>query len=75
MILGFTGKHAEELRAEGEAAALEYVAKFKDNEEFAIFLRKLEAYKQIFSGGRSTFLFDWKMFPEFRNGPKLGGTP
>lgn len=73
-ILSFAQRRADELRAEGEGAALAYVEVFKDHEDFAIFLRRLETYRQALKNN-TTFLFDWKFIPEMRGGPIVPGTP
>lgn len=70
-ILSFAERRAAELRAEGEGAALEYAAVFAKNEDFAIFLRKLETYREALKNN-TTFLFDWKFIPEMRDGPSAG---
>jgi len=56
-ILSFARRRADAIRAEGDAAAAEYFKVFQQDEDFAIFLRKLEAYKAIFKHN-TTFMID-----------------
>ncbi len=56
-ILAFADQRAQAIRAEGDAAAAQYYKVFKDNEEFAIFLRKLEEYEKILKNN-TTFILD-----------------
>jgi membrane protease subunit HflC len=56
-ILAFADQRAQAIRAEGDAAAAEYYKVFKDNEDFAIFLRKLEEYETILKNN-TTFILD-----------------
>jgi len=56
-ILAFANQRAEAIRAEGDAAAAEYYRVFRENEDFAIFLRKLEEYQKVL-GNNTTFLID-----------------
>jgi membrane protease subunit HflC len=70
LILGFANRRAEAIRAEGDAAASEFYSVFSQNEEFAVFLRKMETYQSVLSNN-STFLFDLKqggLFKEFYTG-------
>ena len=46
-ILSFAERMAQEIRSEGDEAAAKYYHIFKENEEFAIFIRKLESLKHI----------------------------
>jgi len=55
-ILAFAERRAQSIRAEGDAAAAQYYAVFNQDERFAIFLRKLEAYKEIFKNNTTFFL-------------------
>ena len=74
-IRSFAQRRAAELRAEGEGAALKYATVFKQNEDFAIFLRKLETYREALKNN-TTFLFDWNFIPEMRHGAvPAPGTP
>lgn len=57
-ILAFAERRAQAIRAEGEREAAEHYGKFAQNEQFAIFLRQLEALKTILAGGNTTFIFD-----------------
>ncbi len=41
-ILAFTNNKAEGIKAEGDKAAAEYYKKFRENEEFAMFLREMK---------------------------------
>jgi len=56
-ILAFAKFHADSIRSKGEAAAATYYKDFQKDESFAIFLRKLEAYKNIFKHN-TTFMID-----------------
>lgn len=58
IILSFANQRAEAIRAEGDAAAAEFYPIYNQNEELAIFLRKLDAYKTIFDEGTTTFVLD-----------------
>ncbi len=75
-ILAFAQRKAQEIRAEGDAAAARYYRVFAQNEDFAVFIRKLEALETILSNN-STFLLDTKLEPfdllediEFESKPK-----
>jgi membrane protease subunit HflC len=61
-ILAFAERKAQSIRAEGDAAAARYYRVFAQNEEFAEFIRKLEALETILSNN-STFLLDTKLEP------------
>ncbi len=61
-ILAFAQRNAQSIRAEGDAAAAKYYRVFAQNENFAIFIRKLEALETILSTN-STFLLDTKLEP------------
>jgi membrane protease subunit HflC len=61
-ILAFAQRKAQSIRAEGDAAAARYYRVFAQNEEFAVFIRKLEALETILSNN-STFLLDTKLEP------------
>lgn len=56
-ILAFAQRKAQSIRAEGDAAAAQYYRVFAQNEDFAIFIRKLETLESILSNN-STFLLD-----------------
>jgi membrane protease subunit HflC len=60
-ILEFARNKAENIRARGKAAAAEYYASFKDNEEFAIFLRNMDFLKETLKNN-SMFLLDATVF-------------
>ena len=57
LILAFADNRAKLIRAEGDRAAAEYYAKFKEDEAFAIFLRRLEFLKETFKKN-AVFLLD-----------------
>jgi membrane protease subunit HflC len=61
-ILAFAQRKAQSIRAEGDAAAAQYYRVFAQNEDFAVFIRKLEALESILSKN-STFLLDTKLEP------------
>jgi membrane protease subunit HflC len=61
-ILAFAERKAQSIRAEGDAAAARYYRVFAQNEEFAVFIRKLEALETVLSQN-STFLLDTKLEP------------
>ncbi|MCW8129412.1 MAG: hypothetical protein KIS92_03430 [Planctomycetota bacterium] len=61
-IMAFAERRAQAIRADGDAAAAGYYKYFKENEEFAIFLRKIEGLKQTLSHN-STFLLDTRTAP------------
>jgi len=74
-ILSFADERASQIRAEGLAAVADIVAVFKEDEQFAIFQRKIDAMKQALNR-RTTIFADPSMIPfdEFRNEAN-GGTP
>ncbi len=61
-ILAFAEREAQNIMAEGDAAAAQYYKVFASNEDFAIFLRKLEALQSTL-GENSTFLLDTEIIP------------
>lgn len=61
-ILAFAERKAQSIRAEGDAAAARYYQIFAENEEFAVFMRKLEALETVLANN-STFLLDTKIEP------------
>lgn len=70
-ILSFAERRAQEIRAEGDAAAAQYYPLFAEAPEFAIFLRKLETYEEVLENN-STFFFDTNtmgLFSEFEGLP------
>jgi len=56
-ILAFADRSAEAIRAEGQQEAAKYYQTFAQEEEFAIFLRKIESLPKILSNN-TTYLFD-----------------
>jgi membrane protease subunit HflC len=58
-ILAFARRQAQSLRTEGDRAAAQYYDAFRQNEAFAIFLRKIEALEQTLPHN-STFILDAK---------------
>lgn len=72
-ILSFADERASQIRAEGLAAVADIVAVFKQDEEFAIFQRKIEAMKEALNR-RTTIFADPSMIPfdEFRNEANTG---
>ena len=70
-ILSFAQSRAQSIRAEGARDAAQYYQAFAENEEFAIFLTKLDTYRQVF-GNNATFIIDAKqggLGSEFYHGP------
>jgi modulator of FtsH protease HflC len=61
-IMAFAEREAQSIRAEGDAAAAQYYKIFKQNENFAIFLRKLEALEGTLSNN-TTFMLDTQLAP------------
>ncbi len=61
-ILAFAEHRAQSIRAEGDAAAAEQYKVFRENEDFAVFLRKIEEYKRILKNN-TTFLLDARSGP------------
>ena len=61
-ILAFAERKAQSIRAQGDAAAARYYRIFAENEEFAVFMRKLEALETVLANN-STFLLDTKIEP------------
>jgi len=56
-ILAFARSSAEAIRAEGQREAAQYYGVFAQNEDFAIFLRKIEALPEILKNN-TTYVFD-----------------
>jgi len=56
-ILAFARSSAEAIRAEGQREAAQYYGVFAENEDFAIFLRKIEALPTILENN-TTYIFD-----------------
>jgi membrane protease subunit HflC len=61
-IMSFANRLAESIRAEGDEAAAEYYETFQQNQDFAIFLRNLEALEQTLEKN-TTFLLDTQIAP------------
>jgi len=62
LIMDFASKRADEIRAEGVAAAAEVYEQFKQDEEFAQFLRRIKAIREILAK-QSTIFADPDMVP------------
>lgn len=58
-ILSFALYRAEVIRAEGDRQAAEYYKTFKDDEQFAVFLRQADALKKMLAHN-TTFVIDSK---------------
>ncbi len=56
-ILSFVNRRAQEIRAEGDKEAAIHYDVFKKNEEFAVFLRKLDTYSSALNES-TTFILD-----------------
>lgn len=71
-IMAFAQRRAEDIRAEGDAAAAEYFQRFKQDQQFAIFLRKLRALRETLAHN-TTFLIDPDTMPfdVFRELPSI----
>lgn len=61
-ILAFAQRKAQEIRSEGDAAAADYYRVFAQHENFAVFIRKLEALETILANN-ATFLLDTRLEP------------
>lgn len=61
-IMAFAEREAQSIRAEGDAEAAKYYKTFKQNESFAIYLRKLESLKATLSNN-TTFMLDTQLVP------------
>ncbi len=61
-IEDFAELRAQQIRAEGAAAAAEYYRVFQQNEDFAIFLNKLKTLRGTLSNN-TTFLLDTRVMP------------
>jgi len=61
-ILAFAERRAQNIRAEGEAAAAKYYEAFKQDEEFAVFLSQVEGLRLTLKKN-TTFLLDTKTAP------------
>jgi membrane protease subunit HflC len=75
-IRAFAERRAQSLRAEGDQAAQEYFSVFKQDEQFAAFLRRMTAYREVLRNN-TTFLIDAKegLFGEFLQAPGATPTP
>lgn len=62
IIQAFADRRAEAIRAEGDAAAAEYYNVFEKSEDFAIFLREIEALRKTLKQN-TTFLLDMETAP------------
>lgn len=70
-ILAFAEKKATVIRAEGESAAAKYYDQFRQNESLSIFLRQMEALKQILKD-KAVLVLDPGVLPSLgwlREGP------
>lgn len=69
-IMSFADSRAQAIRAQGDAAATQYYDAFHKDEDFAVFLRKLDTYKQVLKNN-TTFMFDTRkgLFHEFYQAP------
>ncbi|MCD6405152.1 MAG: protease modulator HflC [Planctomycetes bacterium] len=70
-IRAFADRRAQEIRAEGDAAAAEYYSVFAQNEDFAVFLRKLEALRTTLATN-TTFFLDADVVPFDMLKPEAG---
>jgi modulator of FtsH protease HflC len=61
-IVSFAERRAQAIRAEGDAAAADQYKLYAQNQEFAIFLRKIEEYRRILKNN-TTFLIDARSGP------------
>ena len=73
-VLSFAQFRAEQLRAEGYAAAADKYKVFQEDEQFAIFLKELGVLRQTL-GANTTIVLDWTLRPFgfFQTGPSLPG--
>ena len=61
-ILAFADRRAQAIRTKGDEAAAQFYDEFKKDEDFAIFLRKLEALKRTLKSN-ATFILDTNIVP------------
>ena len=61
-ILSFADRMAQEIRAEGDEAAAKHYHVFKENEDFAIYIRKLESLQAMLDEN-TTFVLDTESPP------------
>jgi len=75
-ILSFAQLRAEQLRAEGQAAAAGMYQVFQTDERFAIFLKALRVLEETL-GSNTTIVMDWTQWPFdfFQAGPSLPPEP
>lgn len=76
-ILAFAEGRAQEIEALGAKEAAEAYGKFSENEEFAIFLRQMQALEEML-GFNSTFVFrvdELDLLRMFKNGPQIVADP
>jgi membrane protease subunit HflC len=77
VIEQFAHRKAQSIRAEGDAAAAEYYAKFEESPELAMFLRSLESLRRELKS-RTVILLDGTQVPGvsyFSEGPKIPAAP
>ncbi|MDX1681937.1 MAG: protease modulator HflC [Phycisphaeraceae bacterium] len=71
-IMAFAERRAEAIRARGDREASQYYDVFRENEDFAIFLRQVEALKEMLAHN-TTFVLDAERISPldlFKNGPQ-----
>ncbi len=61
-IMSFAARLAQNIRAEGDEAAARYYHVFKKDEDFAIFIRRIESLKTMLKEN-TTFILDSKIAP------------
>jgi membrane protease subunit HflC len=61
-IIADARAQATRIRAEGDAEAAKFYAKFQENPDLAVFLRKLDSLKRVI-GGRTTLILDTDSAP------------
>lgn len=61
-IMSFAERRANQIRSEGEAAGAQYYELFEKNEDFAIYLRKIETLKKML-GKNAMFILDTQTAP------------
>lgn len=74
-ILAFAERRAQAIRDEGDREAASYFANFQQDEDFAIFLRQIEALKEMLAHN-STFILDannLSVLELFKHGPTPAG--
>jgi len=76
-ILAFAEGRAQEIEALGAKEAAEAYSKFRENEQFAIFLRQMQALEEML-GFNTTFVFradELDLLRMFKNGPAIVTDP